>query len=183
MTCSCGCDALIPATDKRGRPRRYVPGHHMHRGSLAARFWEKVRKTDTCWLWAASLSTTGYGQINIGTTMDRAHRVSWRLHFGNIPAGLFVCHHCDNRLCVRPDHLFLGTCADNVADMEGKGRTKKRGPRGERSSKSKLTAAEVIELRRLRDQQGLGVTTLGRMFGISEQSAWRIIRRRAWSHI
>lgn len=95
------------------------------RRPLADRFWEKVHKTESCWLWTASVKDGfPYGQIgHPGTrTPRRAHRVSWELHNGPIPAGLFVLHKCDNPRCVRPDHLFLGTQSDNLKDAYSKGR-------------------------------------------------------------
>ena len=86
------------------------------------RFWSKVNKTDTCWLWTASSRTDGYGVIGIEGKTKSAHRVSWQLTYGDIPDGLYVCHHCDNKLCVNPNHLFLGTAKDNTQDMIQKGR-------------------------------------------------------------
>jgi hypothetical protein len=87
------------------------------------RFWAYVNKTDTCWLWAGpTFRSSGYGRFNINREHLAAHRVAWELTNGPIPAGLFACHHCDVRQCVRPDHLFLGTQADNVRDMFVKGR-------------------------------------------------------------
>jgi hypothetical protein len=89
---------------------------------LEERFFAKVQKTDGCWLWTASLNKAGYGQIYAEGRPQHASRISWRIHNGAIPAGLHVCHHCDNPRCVRPDHLFLGTRSDNMQDMLAKGR-------------------------------------------------------------
>lgn len=93
---------------------------------LGDRFWPKVQKSDGCWLWVAGGdSATGYGRIRLGragTKHELAHRVAWQLTFGPIPDGLWVLHHCDTPRCVRPDHLFLGDCSDNMKDAATKGR-------------------------------------------------------------
>jgi len=102
--------------------------------SIDSRFWPKVDRNGPvvraelgpCWVWIGSLKDTGYGQLSAphrGVPL-KAHRVSWELHHGPIPDGLWVLHRCDNRRCVRPDHLWLGTDADNKSDMEAKGRRK-----------------------------------------------------------
>src|SRR6266853_3758788 len=94
------------------------------RRSITERFWEKVDTTGDCWLWTASKTEFGYGQFGTarGKPSTTAHRVSWELHFGPIPDGMFVCHHCDTPPCVKPDHLFLGTHEQNQLDMLLKGR-------------------------------------------------------------
>jgi hypothetical protein len=94
------------------------------RRSIAERFWPKVRKGPDCWLWAAC-TANGYGTIGSGGKHGHqllAHRVAWEMAYGPIPPGLCVLHHCDNRLCVRHGHLFLGTHKDNTQDMMAKGR-------------------------------------------------------------
>jgi hypothetical protein len=109
------------------------------------RFWRHVRKNAGCWEWTGG-TAVGYGSFGINRrTMVGAHRFSWELHFGPIPPGLYVLHHCDNRLCVRPDHLFVGTARDNTMDMVRKGR---HGlVRGEFNANAKLTRTQVEEIR------------------------------------
>jgi hypothetical protein len=86
------------------------------------RFWEKVDKTDGCWLWNAYTLYNGYGRFSINKKTEYSHRVSWFLEHGEWPNGKHVTHTCDNPTCVRPDHLMLGTVADNMADRNAKKR-------------------------------------------------------------
>ena len=101
------------------------------------RFWEKVDTSGECWEWTASTSHGGYGRINLPGSPKRsmgAHRYSFLLHYGPFDQRLFVCHHCDNPGCVRPNHLFLGDAIDNAVDMSlkrrGKGQDRTHCPKG-----------------------------------------------------
>lgn len=171
--------------------------------------WRWVMKTETCWLWVAKATQRGYGTLITGSRTNgtrksiRAHRFSWEIHNGPIPEGLFVCHTCDNRLCVNPDHLFLGTHDDNMADMRAKGRSTKgttRGPlfkirgdkhyshrhpeivrRGEQITNSKLTAEDVIAIRRAGNS--VSQAEQGRRYGVSQGLVGMILRRRIWIHV
>ena len=106
-----------------------------------------------------------------------AHRVSWTLEHGEIPAGMCVCHHCDNRRCVRPDHLFLGTAKDNMQDMVKKGRATKAN-RGSGNGMAKLTEEQVYEIREVSKYGDL--KRLGEKFGVSKSSMYEIRTRKTW---
>lgn len=90
--------------------------------TLEERFWEKVEKTDTCWIWRGATNSRGYGVIQLNKKAQYAHRVVLELVGTPVSTGLIVCHRCDNPPCVRPDHLFIGTVQDNSDDMKAKGR-------------------------------------------------------------
>jgi hypothetical protein len=153
---------------------------------MEQRFWAKIEKTAGCWNWTAT-KMLGYGALYIpGPPTGKrvlAHRFSWELHFGSIPDGLFVCHHCDNRACVRPDHLFLGTAADNTADMDSKGRRVSRGPQGEHHPTHKLTDALVIEIRTRYVQESVTVYDLARVYGVHPATMQLLLTRRTWKHL
>lgn len=146
--------------------------------SVHDRFWSKVIKTDTCWNWTAAIfQTRGYGQFQMDGTPRRAHRVSYEWANGPIPAGLCVLHRCDNRRCVRPDHLFLGTHGDNNRDMFAKQRENKA--HGEQHYRSRLTEADVRAIRASADSSRV----VGLRYGIND-SVIRMIRRRVrWQHV
>jgi hypothetical protein len=146
------------------------------------RLWTHVTKTDTCWYWTGALDRDGYGRLTDYSSPKpkpvHAHRLSWTLHRGPVPAGLCVLHKCDVRNCVRPDHLFLGTSADNTADMVAKGRHRK----GAQINTCKMTEDQVRELLKL-TQQGVPQIELARRYGIDRNSVYRIQTRQNWKHI
>lgn len=149
--------------------------------NLEKRFWSKVDrgKKAECWEWTGSIrKKMGYGVFWMTSDNNRhAHRVCWELVNGPIPDGKLVLHHCDNRRCVNPTHLFLGTQSDNVNDRVKKGRS----ACGEGHGMSKLTENDVRELRRR-----FGSTTLvslAKEFGISVTHVCNIVHRKNWTHV
>lgn len=151
----------------------------------ALRFWKRVVKTEGCWVWIGSIARTGYGQFAWGHADKRsAHRSSWMLASGKvIPPGQCVCHRCDNRLCVNPAHLFLGTIAENIADMDAKGR-RNTEPRhkGESSPRSKLKNEDVAEIRRL-SSLGAKRVNVAKQFNLNPATVSRIVLGERWAHL
>lgn len=119
--------------------------------SLKDRFWAKVKKTKSCWVWTGYCAPNGYGKINLCDTRQKvvaAHRLSWEWANGkDIPNGLYILHSCDNPPCVNPKHLFLGTQQDNVKDRERKGRGNQ--PINLQNGKAKHSNETVLAIRAL----------------------------------
>lgn len=143
------------------------------------RFWGHVEKLDSCWEWRGSLNAYGYGRL--GITVDGvkmrypSHRLSWAIHYGIIPDGMFVCHKCDNRMCVNPEHLFIGTQVENMHDMVKKNRQSK----GEGHGRSKATIKNVIAIRRMR-KDGYSFSEIARKFSLSIKGVWLIATGEKW---
>jgi hypothetical protein len=169
---------------------------------LTERFWSKVDRNGPvpthvphlgpCWIWT-SATNWGYGLITVNRRTRRAHHIAWELTSGPIPSGLWVLHKCDNRPCVRPDHLFVGTRRNNIDDMVNKGRVPKGAshyarlkpellPIGERHSQSKLTAEQVREIRALYAAGGVTHADLAVRYGVSRKSIGDIVNRKYWLH-
>ncbi len=176
--CECGCKEMVPHKDVWGHRPRFIIGHNLRR-ALHVRFWEKVRKTSTCWLWVGSKNKWGYGSISNGHKSLKAHRVALELLGEKIPRGMCVLHRCDTRACVNPNHLSIGTTQDNINDRNAKGRQ----ARGASSGRSRLSESDVIKMRELHSNNGARPCELGKMFGVTQQQAGRVIRGASWSHI
>lgn len=146
---------------------------------IMSRFFEKiVFGSSNCWYWRGSLNAGGYGCI-AALGESKAHRVAWRLFRGDIPAGLDVLHTCDVRNCVNPDHLFVGTHADNMKDMASKGRGRTRPRRGIDNPASKLTPEIVAEMKALHDA-GLSYAKIAARFGVVPMTAQRAVVGTSW---
>jgi HNH endonuclease len=160
------------------------------------RFAEKVDvEQGGCWLWLASKLPNGYGRFNWNGRSGYAHRFSWELYFGPIPDGVEVCHSCDNRACVNPCHLFLGTRKDNMRDMVAKGRghwqrdperAKEQGRRlgnsPQRHSSAKLSKEDVRVARYLLER-GAFVPDIAACFGVHKTTISDIEHRRKWKNV
>ena len=143
------------------------------------KFWVRVKKTRGCWRWQGLVfANTGYGQFNILGWPVGAHRISWYLKTGKAPVGVSVLHACDNRLCVNPKHLFLGTQADNNRDTHDKMRHRF----GEQHWKVVLSNKDIKEIRR-RYKRGELQRELGEEFGVGQPHISSIVRHKAWQHL
>jgi hypothetical protein len=139
--------------------------------SLVDRFWDKFdRPEEGCWQWKAMTDENGYGHVS---PSKYAHRVAWLLWFGPIPEGINVCHRCDNPGCVRPDHLFLGTQADNVQDCIMKKRHVPPRP------KTILTASQIKQIR-MSYLAGLTQLALSHQYGVDRSTIGYIVRHKTW---
>ncbi len=157
---------------RKSRPSGRIPT------SPISRFLSKFTKSDECWEWQAGIDQDGYGKFWDGKNRISSHRYSWIFHFGNIPENLFVLHSCDNRKCVRPDHLFLGT---NIQNMEDKIK-KKRHSFGESNGQSKLKSNQIIEILS-NHKNGISSKTMSNQFTVHKTSINNIIAGRTWKHI
>jgi hypothetical protein len=150
------------------------------RTDTATRFWPRVSKSDSCWMWIAAIDSRGYGKFWLRGRTVKAHRVAYELTYGAIADDdpRIVCHHCDTPLCCRPDHLFLGTSKENTADMIRKGRER----RGITHGCAKLTEADVLRIRDDR-ARGRSLISIAADYGVSVGHISSIALRRIWKHL
>jgi hypothetical protein len=147
--------------------------------SLAARFWPKVDTSGDCWLWTGGKSKAGYGMILAEGVrkMLLASRVAYEFYHGFIPPGTEVCHRCDNPACVRKEHLFLGTHAENMADMAAKRRQK----HSHDHYRSKLSAAQVTEIRAAYATGSTTLRELAPRYGVSPSTIADVVHNRSYT--
>lgn len=146
---------------------------------FVSRFWSRVAVSDGCWLWLGAVTSGGYGRVGYKNRHFQAHRVAYVLAHGAIPPGLNVCHVCDVRRCVRREHLFLGTQADNVADMVRKGRNQRDA--GDVAHHRKLTNRQVNEIRRRYADGRVTQHALAEEYGVHQTNISLIIRGHSWA--
>lgn len=149
---------------------------------LEERFWRYVvpEPNSGCWLWDGATNVTGRGYVfgvirSAPRKNEKASRVSWRLYRGDIPAGAMLCHHCDNSLCVNPEHLYAGDAADNMRDALAR----KRFPVGEHSPRAKLSADDAIAIR----ASTKTIAATAREFGVSRAHVRGIRSGQSWRHV
>lgn len=182
--CQCGCGKAAPISSEsntrngyaKGEPKRFIRGgHYLQHLTLEDAFWQYVSPggPDECWEWQKVLSIYGYGVVRFRNKIFVAHRASWIICYGPIPDGMFVCHKCDNRACVNPAHLFVGTHTDNMRDMIAKGRNSA-------PPSTRLTHADVDAIRKLKGT-GIYQREVAARYGVSQKQISRIWLGKAWA--
>ena len=146
-----------------------------------------VTKKNGCWEWAGDIHPNGYAYTTMYETnkKEHVHRISYRIFKGEIPEGLYVCHKCDNRKCISPDHLFVGTAKDNMQDAKSKGRLehiKLMQPKGEKKGSSKLKEYQVREIRKM-ILEGVRLAVIARKFSVSWTTVESIKKNKTWRHV
>lgn len=147
------------------------------------RFWDRVHKggRDDCWPWTGWKDRDGYGALSVSGRFTRAHRFSYRLHFGDIPEGMLILHDCDNPSCVNPRHLIIGSNLDNMQDKERKGRG--RRVHGEQHVNAKLTTKMVLEIRRLYATGRYTQYQLAAQFRVNQPRISKIVNQLIWKRV
>ncbi len=180
VPCSCGCGQKIKDRDPRGRPRKYAY-RHQHRKQGNQLFWSKVDTTGECWNWTGARDKAGYGMLTVSSVARnslRSHRYAWQYIYGKtLPVGMSVLHKCDNPSCVRLEHLWLGTRADNNRDRAAK----LRSASGEQSPVARLNFEQVSEIRRHVSYGILSKRQIALRYGVVHDCISDIAAGRTWN--
>jgi hypothetical protein len=181
---------LTKETDPRVKVTKGSSGM---RKDFALKFWSKVDKNapNGCWEWIGCRTGAGYGQIRISGEVGQSkavsvHVLSWEMANGLVPDGMDVLHHCDNPVCVRPEHLFLGTQHDNVQDMMQKGRYVlgvRLGNQGEKHPLHKLTEKQVLDIKKALADNSCSTAELARKYGVAYMTVYSIKRGYNWKYL
>lgn len=174
------CSRHYQRWKNHGDPTKTLHTREANGTPADVRLWRKIERggPDDCWPWLASVNPAGYGRLNVGGKFIKAHRLAWESTNGPIPSGLHVLHRCDNPRCCNPRHLFLGTHADNMADLFAK----RRRAYGERHWMARLTERDVIEMRAMRSA-GESYQEIARRFGVARMTAKNAILGKTWAHV
>lgn len=162
---------------KRSKPKTLY-GFIMH-------FWRGVdmKEQNKCWEWNRGLTSSGYGAIEFPGGMGLSHRIAYRLFYGAFDKTLLVCHHCDNRKCCNPNHLFLGTIQDNMKDAAMKGRTFLGRKNGEENANSKLKKQDVMNIINRFKNEKTSYSSLSREYGVCANQIRDIILGKSWKKV
>lgn len=156
-----------------------------NRNGTPEKFWVKVRKTRTCWIWTGDKDRKGYGRVRrraLAYRTVQAHRYAWIITNGRIFGGMHVLHKCDTPACVRPSHLWLGTHQDNMDDMWHKGRGNPGHVFGSKQGSAKLTDGKVRNIRAMA-ARGFKQQAIADAFGIDRSNVSIIVLRKGWRHV
>jgi hypothetical protein len=193
--CQCDCGKIIYYRSdviKSGRRKSCgcitSPSEKEYVNRLKERLMKNHKKDGDCWIWTGRIHAGGYGFLSYRSkenkskkTASNAHRVAYKVWKGDVPKELYVLHKCDNRKCINPDHLWLGTHIDNMKDMISKNRQDKRP--GEKHHVSIFLNENIYEIRRLWDEGLETQAGLARKYGASLTCIHNIVRRKTWKHL
>ena len=172
------CHNHYYAARKHGDPTKLVL-KQLHGATLPERIEHYTKRTPGCWLWIGYRDPNGYGRLQVDGKPMLAHRLSYEVHNGSIPVGKHACHKCDNPQCVNPQHIFLGTAADNSADKISKGRARFGNSLGSAHGNARLTENAVREIRLSSESEN----DLAARYGVSGATVGSARRRKTWKHV
>jgi hypothetical protein len=144
-----------------------------------AKFHKRLERRDGCHIFIGKKDRFGYGKIKINYKYVSTHRYAWILKYGHIPDGMCVLHKCDQPACCNPDHLFLGTRADNQKDMA----SKKRSTIGAKNRHAVLSESDVVHIRTMYDGGHYSTAAIARLYGVHQTTIWYIVKRKTWKHV